>query len=433
MTASSTPSGPSANPVVALLPASAVVTDGRIVVGGVALAEIAGRFGTPAYVLDVATFRARASAMREGLALRWPRSEVLFASKSLPALAMYELAAAEGLSVDVAGDGELRLALAAGVEPSRLYFHGNAKTEAELRLAVDRGVGTVIVDNADELERLLHLARTDAPQDVLVRLRPDVLAPTHPSQATGGPSSKFGVPLDQAVALMGRIEDAPNLALRGVHVHIGSQILETAPFAEAVRRLAAVGEYEVYDVGGGLGVRYTLGEEPPTIDEYLDAVTAAAREALPPGAKLLVEPGRSLVAPAGLTLYRVVGVKRTGRTFVAVDGGMADNLDVALTGQRYEAIVDGRAGAAPGTTCTLVGRQCESGDTLIDGARLATPEVGDLLALLVTGAYAYTMANNYNGSYLPPLVLVENGQAYEAARRQTFEDVVALQRRLRLG
>lgn len=423
-----------ANPMAALLPASAVVApDGGITVGGVPLAAIAERFGTPAYVLDVATFRGRASAMRDGLARRWPRSEVLFASKSLPALAMYELAASEGLSVDVAGDGELRLALAAGVDPRRLYFHGNAKTEDELRLAIGAGVGTVIVDNGDELERLLRLADPGAPQDVLVRVRPDVTAPTHPTQETGGPGSKFGVPVDQALTLMARIEAAPNLVLRGVHVHIGSQILDTATFVEAVHRLAALGTQAVYDVGGGLGVRYTLAEQPPTIDEYLDAVTAAAREVLPADATLLIEPGRSLVAPAGLTLYRVVSVKRTGRTFVAVDGGMADNLDVALTGQRYEAILDGRAQMAPGATCTVVGRQCESGDTLIDGARLATPAVGDLLVLLVTGAYAYTLANNYNGAYLPPLVFVERGQMYEVARRQTFEDVVALQRRLGPG
>lgn len=424
----------SSNPVVQLLPGSAVVTaDGSIVVGGVPLAEIAQRFGTPAYVFDVATFRARASAMRDGLARRWPRSQVLFASKSLPALAMYELAASEGLSVDVAGDGELRLALAAGVDPRRLYFHGNAKTDSELRLAVESGVGTVIVDNADEVERLLGLARAEAPQAVLVRVLPGVVAPTHPSQETGGPGSKFGLPLDQARALMERIEGAPNLRLRGAHVHIGSQILQTAPFVEAVRRLAAIGDYELYDVGGGLGVRYTLDETAPSVDEYLDAVTSAAREALPPDSMLLVEPGRSLVAPAGLTLYRVVSVKRTGRTFVAVDGGMADNLDVALTGQRYEAILDGRATSTPGTSCTVVGRQCESGDVLVREARLATPAVGDLLALLVTGAYSYTTANNYNGAYIPPLVFVEGGEAYEASRRQTFEDVLALQRRLRLG
>lgn len=425
---------PAGNPIAALLPDSAEITpEGGVVVGGVPLADVAERYGTPAYVVDVATFRARAGAVRDGLARRWPRSEVLFASKSLPALAMYELAAAEGLSVDVAGDGELRLALAAGVDPLRLYFHGNAKTDGELRLAVAAGVGTVIVDNADEVERLLALAGADAPQGVLVRVRPDVVAPTHPSQETGGPSSKFGLPLDQARALMERIEAAPNLALRGVHVHIGSQILETAPFVEAVRRLAAVGRYGAYDIGGGLGVRYTLEERAPTIDEYLDAVTAAAQEAMPADATLLVEPGRSLVAPAGLTLYRVVSVKRTGRTFVAVDGGMADNLDVALTGQRYVAILDGRAGAAPTTACTIVGRQCESGDTLIDGAHLAEPAVGDLLAMLVTGAYSYTMANNYNGAYLPPLILVEDGEMYEAARRQTFEDVVALQRRRSSG
>ncbi len=418
--------------VLDLLPDSAEVSEGRITVAGMALGEIAERFGTPAYVIDVATFRNRARAMREGLALRWASSEVLFASKSLPALAMYELAAGEGLSVDVAGDGELRLALAAGVDPERIYFHGNAKTCGELELATNSGVGTIIVDNADELERLRHLVPRGSRQDVLVRLLPGVTAPTHPSQETGGPASKFGLPLEQAVALMQEITDSPDLRLRGVHVHIGSQILETGPFAEAVRRMAAVGAHDVYDLGGGLGVRYTPDERAPSIDEYLDALTGAAREVLPPGSKLLIEPGRSLVASAGVTLYRVLSVKRTGRTFVAVDGGMADNLDVALTGQRYEALVDGRA-RSPGTvTCTVVGRQCESGDKLIEEISLPDPAAGDLLVMLVTGAYSYTMANNYNGAYIPPLIFAEGGNCHEATRRQRFQDILALQHPLGL-
>lgn len=396
--------------------------------GGVALADVAARFGTPTYVIDVATFRNRARALKEGLARRWPRSEVLFASKSLPALAMYELAAAEGLSIDVAGEGEIRLALNAGVDPSRLFFHGNAKTDAELRLAVDAHVGTIIVDNVDEFERLRDIAPASSPQDLLVRVLPGVTAPTHPSQETGGVTSKFGLPLDQAAALMKEIEDSPNLNLRGVHVHIGSQILDTAPFVEAVRRVAAITGQDSYDVGGGLGVRYTVDEEAPSIDKYLDEVTATAREVLPPQARLLIEPGRSLVASAGVTLYRVVSVKHTGRHFVAVDGGMADNMDVALTGQRYEAVIDGRALSEGTVQCAVVGRQCESGDKLIDGIALVTPVVGDLLVLLVTGAYSYTMANNYNGAYIPPLVFVENAECHEASRRQTFDDIVALQR-----
>lgn len=265
-----------------------------------------------------------------------------------------------------------------------------------------------------------------------MRLLPGVSAPTHPSQETGGPMSKFGLPMDQAVVLMQQIDACAGLRLQGVHVHIGSQILDTGPFTEAVRRVAEVADQSVYDIGGGLGVQYT-DETAPSIEEYLDAVTAVARESLPPGAKLLVELGRSLVATAGVTLYRVVTIKHTGRVFVAVDGGMADNLDVALTGQRYEALIDGRA-QEPGTvTCTVVGRQCESGDKLIDEIQLPTPAVGDLVVMLATGAYSYTMANNYNGAYIPPGILVEDGACHEASRRQNFEDVLALQRPLGPG
>jgi diaminopimelate decarboxylase len=416
--------------VASLMPESTrIVADGSIQIGGVALAEVAQTFGTPAYVVDVGEFRTTARGLRDGLAARWPNSEVLFASKSLPVLALYEVAAHEGLSVDVAGEGEILLALAAGVDPSRLYFHGNAKTDAELLLALTSRVGTIIIDNADELARLNRLAT--APQNVMVRIIPGISPDTHPSQATGGHDSKFGVPIDQAHALVTDIAQSTHLHLSGIHLHIGSQILDAQPFADAVQQIAAFPGLDAYDVGGGLGVRYTYDEVPPTIDEYLDAIVNAARESLPAGAKLLIEPGRSLVARAGLTLYSVVSVKRTGRTFVAVDGGMADNLDIALTGQRYEAAIDGRVGQPGTTNCVVVGRQCESGDTMIDGIDLPDPMVGDLLVVPVTGAYAYTMANNYNGARIPPVIFVENGEAREAVRRQTFDDVMSLHKSLK--
>jgi diaminopimelate decarboxylase len=413
-----------------LLPRSTEVShDGHISVGGVALADVAVRFGTPAYVVDVAEIRDNARRLRDGLATRWPNSEVLFASKSLPVMALYELVAEVGLGVDVAGEGEIRTALAAGVDPSRLYFHGNAKTEAELSFALNSNVGTIIIDNDDELRLLNRLATSE--QDVLVRVIPGVAPVTHASQSTGGHDSKFGLPINQAFSLIDEIRASEHLRLRGIHLHIGSQVLDAAPFAEAVRQVAVVGDQEVYDIGGGLGVRYTYGENPPTIEEYLDAITGAAHASLPSTAKLIIEPGRSLVARAGLTLYRVVSVKSTGRNFVAVDGGMADNLDIALTGQRYEAVLDGRANIRGNVRCVVVGRQCESGDTLIDGIDLPDPMVGNLLVMPVTGAYAYTMANNYNGALIPPVIFVENGEARVAVRRQTFDDVLATQRSLK--
>jgi diaminopimelate decarboxylase len=417
-------------PILSLLPeTSELVAGGSLQVGGVELAELAERFGTPAYVFDVAGFRAQARRLREGLATRWPNSEVLFASKSLPVLAVYELASDEGLSVDIAGAGELRLALAANVDPSRLYFHGNAKTSEELRLAIETGVGTIIVDNFDEFRRLDDIAA--APQDVLVRIIPGISPKTHASQVTGGTDSKFGLPFEDALKLIEAIRKSRSLRLRGIHLHVGSQILETSSFAEAVRQISAFRDQSVYDIGGGLGVRYTYDEQAPSVDEYLDAIVSVARDVLPPDARLLIEPGRSLVARAGVTIYRVVSVKRSGRNFVAVDGGMADNLDIALTGQRYEALIDGRVGHDGDDSYVVVGRQCESGDTLINGVDLPSPEVGDLLVMPVTGAYAYTMANNYNGAMIPPVVFVENGEATAVVRRQTFDDVVALHRSTR--
>jgi diaminopimelate decarboxylase len=400
--------------------------DGLLSVGGVSLAEVAEQYGTPAYVFDVAQFRSQARAVREGLAARWENSEVLFASKSLPVMAVYEVAAQEGLSIDVAGYGEVRMALAAGVDPARLYFHGNAKTSEELTLAVESGVGTIIIDNVDEFDRLQSIVV--GAQDVMLRVIPGISPKTHASQVTGGHDSKFGVPMEDAVELIDVIKKSQRLRLRGVHLHIGSQILETDSFADAVKQISVFKDQPVYDIGGGLGVRYTLAEMPPTVDEYLDAIVNVAREALPTDARLLIEPGRSLVAQAGMTLYRVVSVKRTGHTFVAVDGGMADNLDIALTGQRYEAVIDGRV-LEPGTTsCVVVGRQCESGDTLIRDIDLPDPKVGDLLVMPVTGAYAFTMANNYNGALIAPVVFVENGASTLVVRRQTFDDVVALHR-----
>lgn len=421
---------PSESALLSVFPESTEITgEGHLRVGGVELATLAEEYGTPAYVFDVAQFRRDARRFTEGMATRWENSEVLFASKSFPALAVYELAGEESLSIDVAGAGEILMALAAGVDPSRLYFHGNAKTTNELKLAIDAKVGTIIIDNVDEFTRLESLV--DAPQDVMVRVIPGISPRTHASQVTGGHDSKFGLRLDQALALIEQIRQSRYLRLRGVHLHIGSQVLETEPFADAVRQISTFANLSAYDIGGGLGVRYTYEDHAPTIEQYLDAIVDVARGALPSDSRLLIEPGRSLVARAGMTLYRVVSVKRTGRNFVAVDGGMADNLDVALTGQRYEAFVDGRALDGGDATYDVVGRHCESGDTLIRDIELPRPAVGDLLVMPVTGAYSFTMANNYNGALIPPVIFVENGSATLVVRRQTFDDVVALHRSAR--
>lgn len=402
---------------------SSLGTNGALQVGGVSVVELAERYGTPLHVFDERGLREQARRFVNGLRERWPNSEVLFASKSFPAVGMYQIAQQEGLSVDVAGGGELQLALAAGVSPERIYFHGNAKTSAELRMALDAGIGTIIVDNNDEIDRLEVLL--EQPQRLLLRVIPGVDAETHASQATGGNDSKFGLPMDQALAAIERMRAHPLMQFEGVHLHIGSQILNTAQFAEAVEKISSAGAFDTYNIGGGLGVRYTHTEDAPTVDEYLDAIVAAAKANLPHDAKLVIEPGRSIVARAGITVYRVVSVKHTGKTFVAVDGGMADHVDIALTAQRYEAILANRANEAATENVRLVGRQCESGDLLIDGAPLPAAAVGDVIVMATTGAYSYTLSNNYNGALKPAIVFVQNGEDRLVTRRETYADLLA--------
>ncbi len=403
---------------------SAYGENGELTIGGVGVTELAERFGTPLYVFDEAGLRRQARRFMDGLRERWPASQVMFASKSLPAVGMYRLAQEEGLSVDIAGGGELRLALAAGVDPERLHFHGNAKTDDELRMALDAGIGTIIVDNEDELDRLERLL--ERPQKLLLRIIPGVEAETHASQATGGKNSKFGLPVDQAARAIERMRAHPLMDFEGVHLHIGSQILNTRQFAEAVENISSVGTFSTYDVGGGLGVKYTYDEQPPSVEEYLDAIVAAAKAHLPADAKIMIEPGRSMVARAGVTVYRVVSVKRTGQVFVAVDGGLADMMDIALTDQRYEALLANRIGEPWTESVQLVGRQCESGDLFIDGAPMPDAKVGDLVVLAATGAYAYTLANNYNGALKPAIVFTRDGEARLVARRETYDDLLAL-------
>jgi diaminopimelate decarboxylase len=329
--------------------------------------------------------------------------------------------AAEGLGVDVAGGGELAIALAAGVTPSTIVLHGNAKTDAELQMALDAGVGTVVIDNHDDIDRLERLVT--GVQHVLVRVIPGVRPDTHESVSTGQHGAKFGLTTAEARRAIARLRASDRLVLDGLHAHIGSQILSNDPFVESVQALAALGEFDVYDLGGGLGVRYTHDEHPPAPEEWIDALTDAAARHLPAHARILIEPGRSMVARSGLTLYRVVTVKRGAPTFVAVDGGMGDNLEVALTGQRFEAAIVDRPGN--GEPVELVGRHCESGDRLISGVRLPDPQPGDVVALAVTGAYCFTLANNYNGALRPPVVFCRDGEARVVVRRETYADLLS--------
>jgi diaminopimelate decarboxylase len=394
---------------------------GQLTVGGCDLQELAERYGTPLYVVDEAALREQARRFRRALQERWANSQVVFASKACPCVAVVAALASEGVGVDVAGGGELAVALAAGVPPADIVMHGNAKTPAELRMAVDAGVGTIVIDNHDDIDRLEAIV--PGRQHVLVRVLPGVAPNTHEAMSTGGAGSKFGLPTPEARRAIARVRASDKLVLDGVHVHIGSQILDTEPFSEAVARLAELGEFDVYDLGGGLGVSYTGDESPPTPEEWIGALADAADRYLPARARILIEPGRSLVARAGVTVYRVITVKHGDPTFVAVDGGMADNLEVALYDQRFAAAVVGRPGG--GEPVELVGRHCESGDRLISGVSLPDPVPGDLVAIPVTGAYCFTMANNYNGALRPPVVFCRDGDARVAVRRETYADLLS--------
>ena len=411
--------------LLSLFPAGSTVdTDGGLLVAGRRATDLAAEFETPVLVVSEPALRARATEYVTEFAARWPDSRVVFASKAFPCTAVQRVMSEEGLGLDVAGGGEIITALKAGADPALLVLHGNAKTDAEIALAVEHRIGLVVVDNSDDVDRLEATVPPGRRQDVLVRVIPGVTADTHASVLTGHAGSKFGLAPAAAADLIKRIEHSPRLRMRGLHVHVGSQILDAEPFAASVPAVAALGQYEIYDLGGGLGARYTYADHPPSVAEYLDVLVGAARAHLPAGAQLIIEPGRSIVASAAFTLYRVVTVKRGLVTFVAVDGGMGDNLEVALFGQQFEAGLADRIDAADGERIALVGRHCESGDVLIDSVQLPDPRVDDVVAVPVTGAYCFTMSNNYNGNRRIPVVFVRDGRARLVVRRETWDDLL---------
>jgi diaminopimelate decarboxylase len=404
-------------------PDTRLADDGMLVVGGCRLDEVAGEYGTPVLVMTEQAVRQRARDYRAGLAARWPDSQVVFASKAFPCTAVQRVMVNEGLWIDVAGGGEIVTALAAGADPVTLVLHGNAKTTEEIQLAVEAGVGTVVVDNFDDIDRLEAVVPHGFEQGCLVRVIPGVQASTHAAHATGHEGSKFGLSPSAAREAVARIQRSNRLRMDGLHTHVGSQIMVAEELAAAIGPLAALGDFPVYDLGGGLGARYTYTDHPPSLDRYLDVLIDAAREHLPGDARILIEPGRSMVASSAVTVYTVTTIKPGAPTFVAVDGGMADNLEVALVGQRFEATIANRVGG--GQPVTVVGRHCESGDVLSEGVPLRDAAVGDLLAVPATGAYCYTMSNNYNGARRIPVVFANDGQSRLVVRRETWPDLLS--------
>jgi diaminopimelate decarboxylase len=425
-----------------VLPDTASV-DGRghLHVGGCDTTELVRQFGTPVFVFCEATFRERARAFRGA----FPGATVHYAAKAFQCLAMCQLVAEEGLGIDVASGGELHTALAAGFPPERMVLHGNNKAEAELARAVAAGVGTIALDNLEEIDRVAELASAAGRrQRVVVRVTPGVEAHTHEYIQTGHEDTKFGVSVEGGAAreALARAAARDSLDLAGVHAHIGSNIFSAEPFVRTIEILFGLVagvrgdlgiELEELNLGGGIGVPYLPEDEPVRLDAFASLVQTsvedqAARHGIPVPS-LTFEPGRFLVANAMVTLYSVGVIKDLPgiRTYVCVDGGMSDNIRPALYHARYAALLANKAADPPGRTVTVAGMHCESGDVLLRNVGLpASTERGDLLAIPATGAYGYSMASNYNHKPRPPVVLVRGGDARVIVRRETLDDLLRL-------
>ncbi|MGW0362956.1 diaminopimelate decarboxylase [Streptomyces sp. NPDC002990] len=408
---------------------------GGIAVGGVSLTEIADRFDTPAYVLDEGEVRARCRTYRHA----FPGADVLYAAKAFLSRAVVRWVDEEGLGLDVCSAGELELAVTAGFPPERVVLHGNAKSPRDVAAALRLGAGRIVIDSSSEIARLAAAVGPRGHQKVLVRVVPGISAGGHEKIRTGTDDQKFGLSVTDGSTqrAIARVLQQPQLELTGLHCHIGSQICEVEPYVTAVRRMVGLmaGVRDSYgvtlpelDMGGGHGIAYRPGE--PALDvtalarrlrtELVESC-AAAEITVP---RLAIEPGRALVGPAGVALYRVLAVKHTGeRVFVAVDGGMSDNPRPALYGVRYAPVLIGRQPAAGTRTVTVVGRHCEAGDVLAADVPLpADIRPGDLLAVPVAGAYQLSMASGYNLVGRPPVVAVQDGTARLLVRRETLED-----------
>jgi diaminopimelate decarboxylase len=421
---------------------------GHLEIGGCDVVDLAHEFGTPLFIYDEQTVRDQCRAYHAAFGKLTDLYEIVYASKAFSCRAMADLIAQEDLSLDVATGGELAAARAAGFPPGRIHFHGNNKSVAEIEAGLDAGIGHFVVDSFEEIERLeVAAAARGQAQQVLVRVTPGVRPNTHDFVQTGQQDSKFGFGLadGRAEEAVRRLRDAPHLELVGVHAHIGSQIFELDSYRREVEVLfIALDDWRrefgfeccVFNIGGGLGIRYTEADRPSSIAEFAEASVGAVREgaerhgmSMP---KLFVEPGRSIAGKAAVTAYTVGTVKLIPgvRTYVAVDGGMSDNLRPMLYDSRYEAMLASKAEVPATDVVTIAGKHCESGDVLVRDVHIAPPEPGDILVTPGTGAYGYAMANNYNAQPRPAVVIVGGGRAHVIIERETWGDVLRLQRPL---
>lgn len=437
-----TPDHKTAADLMSVLPASAQVRDGHLWIGGVDTVELAHEAGTALYVMDEDHIRQNLRDYTEWTRFHWRDVDVVYAGKAFMSLAMVKLVAEEGCCLDVSSGGELAFARRAGFPMERIYVHGNNKTEVELGECLDAGVGLIVVDSFDELDRLSRLASgRGVTQRVLIRITPGIEADTHDFIKTGAEDSKFGFGLNQGLAMQA-IERAialPGIEYAGIHIHIGSQIFALHSFAAAIQVIVAFiadikaktgVDTQVLDTGGGLGVAYGVPDEPSTIKDYGKVIVDGIKEecerhgVMVP--KMAVEPGRSIVANAGVTLYTVGTIKEIPgiRTYVAVDGGMSDNIRTSLYGAHYEVIIANRADTPRDTVGTVAGKHCESGDIVVADGPLQHCEVGDILCVAATGAYCHSMSSNYNKQVRPGTVWVSNGNWRWVIRRETYDDLM---------
>lgn len=419
---------------------------GELVIGGISLVELARDFDTPLYVYDEKTLRHGMRAWKQAMSKRLPGSRVVYAGKAFLCTAIATMLAEEGIGLDCVSDGELFVGLNAGVEPEMLSLHGNNKGRNELEMALESGIGKIIVDNFHEIDLLEELtADRESPMTVLIRLNPGVDVHTHKKISTGMADSKFGLPIQdgQAERAVERLQALPGVHLAGYHAHVGSQLFDTDSHSAAIADIIAFAaqmqnkhgvELEIFSPGGGFGISYLPEHEPLSVEEWVnhlgDAIDTACNEhglALP---MVIIEPGRTLSGPAGVAVYSVGSRKELEgiRTYVSVDGGMADNIRPALYEAKYTAEIANRVDDAPLETVTVAGKYCESGDILIEDIELPTPQEGDLLAIPAAGAYCLAMASNYNMSLKPAVVLVNEGDARLIRRRESFADLIRLDR-----
>ena len=430
-------------PLAAILPVTAAVNEaGHLTLGGCDAVELAREFGTPLYVFDEETLRGRCREFQSEFRSRYPDTVVAYAAKVYLGRALAAILVQEEMALDVVSGGELAIAASVSFPPERIYFHGNNKSALDLREALDYGVGRVVIDNFHEMQLLNGLALgAGQRQPVLIRLSPNVDPHTHVHTTTGILDSKFGIPLatGQGEAAVRQVLEMQGLVLVGLHVHLGSPIFDLDPFREAVDVVLAFAaemgkkhglRLEEFSPGGGFAVQYVEGKAPPSVAEYAETITTAVTEGCQehglPTPRLIVEPGRAIVARAAMALYTVGSSKDVPgvRRYVSVDGGMADNIRPPLYDSRYEALVANKALETRRETVTIAGRYCESGDILIRDAELAPLEPGDILAMATAGAYALPMASNYNASLRPAVVLVNDGEAKLIRRRETYEDLM---------